>query len=639
MYGMKPSGKSVHLIKPALTVILCGVLALCLFSFAAAQSSDTLTLSKPDTSSYPNISFYFWPLAADGSFIGDLTAEDVHVLENNREVKVDSLELIEPGMHMVLAVNEGKTLANSYAGKSRFESIKEAVAKWIESESITTLDDFSLVNNTDVVQNKLAHPAEWTQALANYTPDLRSATPSINSLSQALALIKDLPGSDYKAKAVLYITPLPDAADFAALQEQGSLAVQLNTRLYIWLIGPPDKYKTEEGAALLQKMAEDSGGSFFVFSGAEELPALNTYLNPLSHEYQLTYKTTLQKSGTFTLQLKAAKDTFDVTSEKTAFDLKAQAPNPIFLSPPEEITLNWEQGADKKTWNLTPSSYAVNYMIEFPDGHQRTITAARLFVDGQMAAEMTEAPFDSLTWDLSQYTESGAHKLQLYIEDTAGFTAKTIETTVQVTVSPKPQTPLQKFFSGINFVTAGIVGFIVLLAAVLFFVFYKHLLKKPGFLKRRSKSETDPVTQPVLIEQMEGAPVPANGSPTDWPRLPGGSKAPARLLPTQGGTTLKNIPLSFQDTFFGNDSLHSDVVLSDPTIAPVHSKIFTDSAKHFYIADCGTTAGTWVNYAPVSQQGTLLQHGDLVNIGAATFRFEEVNPEGRPIKVIPYEEK
>jgi pSer/pThr/pTyr-binding forkhead associated (FHA) protein len=632
---MKLPAKFNKLIKPILSAVLCGGLAFCLFSSAAAQASDTLSLSQPDTSTYPNITFNFWPISADGTFVADLTAADVHVMENDREVKVTSLELVEPGMHIVFTVNEGKTLSNSYAGKPRFDTIKAALAKWIESESITTLDDFSLVNNTDILQNQLAHPSEWAQALTEYTPDLRAATPSLNSLSQSISLIKSLPSTDNKARAILYITPLPNAADFTTLQDLGTQAVSLHTRLYIWLIGPAEQYKTEAGATLLQKIAEDSGGSFFIFSGAEDLPNLNTYLNPLSHEYQLTYKTSLKKDSTNTLQLSAEKDNFKVTSETVSFDLKAAAPNPIFLSPPESITLNWVQGSDKKTWKLTPDAYSLKFMVEFPDGHQRDLTSARLLVDGQKAAEITQAPFTSLDWDLSAVTESGSHMLQIVIEDSAGFTSKTIETPVKVIVTPKPQTPLQKFISGINFITVGIIAFIVLLAVVMFFVFSRGLLKHPRLIKRRTKGDKDPVTQPVEIAQVENPAVPTIESPSDWPKLPGGGKAPARLLAVSTTTNKKSIPLPLQDTFFGNDSLKSDVVLSDPTIAPVHSKIFTDSARHFYIADCGTSAGTWVNYAPVTQQGTQLQHGDLVNIGAATFRFEEINPEGRPIQVIP----
>ena len=98
----------------------------------------------------------------------------------------------------------------------------------------------------------------------------------------------------------------------------------------------------------------------------------------------------------------------------------------------------------------------------------------------------------------------------------------------------------------------------------------------------------------------------------------------------------KQVALPLQETTLGSDSKRCDITLQGPTVSQLHARIFTDDAKNFFIADAGSAAGTWINYAPVSQQGTHLEHGDLINIGAFTFRFEVINPEGRPIQVLPY---
>jgi hypothetical protein len=474
--------------------------------------------------------------------------------------------------------------------------------------------------------------------MSDYAPDLRKSTPSLNSLSQAVTLVKGMPGSDHKSKAILYITPLPDAAQLTSLPDQVSAAKAAGARLFIWLVGP-QTYSKEAAAATLQQAAKDTGGDFFLFSGAETLPELNTYLNPLSHEYQASYKTALQKSGTFTLQVQIDQTAYQASSEKISFDLNAAAPNPIFLSPPESITLNWVNTGAKNTWSLTPGQYTLGYMLEFPDGHKRDITAARLFVDGTLASEVTSAPFDQLNWDLSTYTQTGTHLIQIFVQDSAGFTASTIKTPVLVTVNPKPQTTFQRFLEGINYTTLGIVALLVLLAAGLLLFYRRRFLKNQGSDSSRKIAKNDPVKQPVIIEQGDYTGLAGKDIPADWPKLPGGAKAPARLLPVVGDDIRpvhKQVALSLQDTIFGSDTMRSDVVLTGPTIASVHAKIFTDAAKHFFIADCGSAAGTWINYAPVSQQGARLQHGDLINIGAYSFRFEEINPEGRSIQVMPY---
>jgi len=49
----------------------------------------------------------------------------------------------------------------------------------------------------------------------------------------------------------------------------------------------------------------------------------------------------------------------------------------------------------------------------------------------------------------------------------------------------------------------------------------------------------------------------------------------------------------------------------------------------------GSAAGTWLNYAPVSKNGAHLEHGDVVQFGKATFRFEQLGSETKKLKVIP----
>jgi hypothetical protein len=600
-----------------------------------AQANLHLTLSNPDTSAYPIVSLTFWPMDDEGNFVANLTADQVHVLENDREVKVTSVDVLEPGIHFVVAVNEGKTLANSYAGTSRLERMKAVITDWIQSESITTLDDFSLVNNTDVLQNQLSHPADWAAALGDYNPDLRSSTPSLNCLSQAVALVKSFSASDNKARAVLYITPLPDSAQLTALQDQANELATANTRLFIWLVGP-STYSSEAGAQALEQAALSIGGSFMIFSGAETLPDLNTYLSPLSHEYKLTYQTSMRKSGTYTLQLKVEQGDFQADSDKISFDLKAEAPNPILLSPPTEIHAAWTKDSLQK-WTLTPNLYTFKYLVEFPDGHKRDLGAARLFVDGQLVDEVTTAPFDELKWNFSQYSESGTHQIQIFVEDVAGFTSHTLQIPVLLAIDPKPQTALQKFLEQINYTTVGIVALLVLLGGFLVLFFRRRFLRRREDSRAIRASDNDPVHQRVLPETDEFVASSLQEPPADWPKLPNGTKAPARLLLLSSDPQPKagsNIPLSAQETLLGSNPVRCDIVLSGVTVSAQHARIFTDAARHFFLADSGSSAGTWLNYAPVSHQGARLQHGDLINVGAVSFRFEEINPEGRPIKVM-----
>jgi hypothetical protein len=53
------------------------------------------------------------------------------------------------------------------------------------------------------------------------------------------------------------------------------------------------------------------------------------------------------------------------------------------------------------------------------------------------------------------------------------------------------------------------------------------------------------------------------------------------------------------------------------------------------VADEGSNGGTWLNYAPVSKNGAHLEHGDVIQFGKATFRFEQLGVEKKKFTVIP----
>ncbi len=612
---------------------LLGAFCLSAIPANAQTGSNTVSLSSPVLDNYPIIQLNFWPFDQEGKLFTKLNLADLHLYENDREIKVDKLELFQPGTHFVIAINEAKTLGNSYSGKTRMERMLEIWKTWAQAQSITTLDDFSLVTNSGVAQNQLSKPSDWLNALNAYQPDLKGAQPSLTSLSQAINLLSSLASTDQKSRSILYVTPMPSNSDMTALQDQVNLAANAKIRLFIWLIGP-QSYANEDGTKVLQQAAAQTGGSFFLFSGSETLPEISSYLDPYNYEYKLAYTTQIQNTGEYTLYLQIDNKEYQATSDKVTFSLAVTPPNPIFLSPPSKITLDWIRSADNKSWLISPAEVTLKYMVEFQDGHPRDLKAARLFADDKLVSEDLTAPFDELTWNVSQLSESGKHKLQIYVEDEVGLTSKTIELPVEVTLNPKPLNAFEKIVERFGLTNLIIIGFLFLAGLVMFFGMRKLLLKNPSLGKRKI-NEKDPLKQEVLIAENEYPVKAPENEPAGWPKIPGGGKAPARLIILSTG---KSIPLPASETILGSDNKQCDVLLSGPTISAVHAHIFADTARHFYIADNGSAAGTWVNYAPVSSHGTHLEHGDLVNIGALRFKFELLNPEGRAIQVIPFED-
>ncbi len=623
---------------PQVILTAAAVLQLCVLS-VSAQPAAGIELFKPDLSQYPQINLSLRAVDEEGQFIKDLQAGDVEIVENKQKLSVDTLELVNTGVQFAVAVNEGPTLANRYSGVSRFDRIKTALYTWISSHDAQSQDEFRLFTNQGALKMEPFEPTDWTRAVEGYQPDLRSQQPGISSLSNAVDAVLSLSSQSNKAKAILFVTPLPHAAQFTGLKDIFTRAGQSGIHIFVWLVGPQD-YAASEDALKLKGFAEQTGGTFLIFSGSEDLPAITGILDPLEYIYQLSYKTSLNISGDYSLFIRLAKNGLSLESEPVNISLKVAPPNPFFLSPPVEITRSWSEARRKRDSVLTPDSVKIQIMVEFPDGKQRSLQNSRLFVDNRLVDENKADPFTEFTWDISDITVSGSHLLQVTVEDVAGLNGETIEVPVDITVMEKPTNIIERIFARVNIVN-GIIGATLILVTVAGIVALIRMIKNRN-LKPLHKQRVDPVTQPVEINgEYSLAPLKPDQK-IEWPVIRGVGLAPARLvrksINPQEAPQPPEIPLSGNEVTIGSERKKVDVVLTHASISGVHARIFRDAEGNFRVADAGSNAGTWVNYAPVSTRGARLEHGDLVQFGRIGYVFEVHGASPKRVQVLPYRE-
>ncbi len=86
------------------------------------------------------------------------------------------------------------------------------------------------------------------------------------------------------------------------------------------------------------------------------------------------------------------------------------------------------------------------------------------------------------------------------------------------------------------------------------------------------------------------------------------------------------VPITTTETTLGSDPNLATLVLDDPTVEGLHSRLIQGENGSFRLTDEGSIAGTWINYSPVSREGAALEHGDLVHIGRVGFRFSLRQP-------------
>ena len=603
---------------------------------ALAQNTNLIEISKPDLTNYPNLSLRFRVMNSTGDFNKALDANSVKIIENGQLIIPDQLDLLEPGMRLVVAINEGPTLANKYAKVSRIDRVKNALIDWAKTKTITSMDDFSLVANSGVIVSDSNKPSDWLTVLEDYQPDLKTAKPGLSSLSAAVDLAATTQTGNFKTSAILYVTPLPTEEEAAGLVDIISRAKLGNIRLFILLAGP-QSYATDPLAEPLIQAADETDGQFVMFTGQEDLPDFGSYFDPLTYVYKASYHTSINNSGSNSVALRVTQGTTVIESDPIGFELTVAAPNPIFLSPPASVDRIWSETDKPKDAVLGPDSIPLEIMIEFPDGIKRDLVYSRLFVDNLMVDENTSAPFENFTWDISKYTEAGSHVISASLEDSAGFISQTIELTVDINVQSKPQTWFEKLLS--VFTAPTIALFIVVAAAgVLLVLLALRALRNNRTLKKaKTHRLEDPLTQPVIIENEILHPNAVSPDKDLWPHIPGLGLAPARLVlqstPKGQHNFPTEIPLGEGNTTIGSDAKKARVVFATSMISPLHARISRLEQDQFKLFDEGSGSGTWLNYAPVSQYGARLEHGDLVQFGALIYRFEIYQSSPRKLKV------
>ncbi len=616
-------------------------------ALVGAQNARAIVLYQPDTRHFPGISINFEAYNPQGSFITSLAPGDVTILEDGAPRPASQLDLVQPGLQLSLALNTGPSLAYTYNNVSRFQQVQKALVDWANSLPPSTTagsggldgpDEFSLISPGSSLATHLYDPQQLAQALATYAPDLMKSQPTLASLIQALDLATDpLPRALMK-RAILYVTPLlPDSA-LQALPNLADRANQLGIHVFVWLV-LPNPTGANAITQALQDLATKTGGQFFIFTGSEPFPDLNAAFQPLRFYYQLSYTSTINQSGAHQISLSLSQAGQSLSSSDQVFTLNIQAPNPIFLNPPASIERSWtEPAATASGQNVTqanssdqkpllePESVQLRLLLEFPDGFQRPLKAVRLFVDNKLVSEVTNPPFDRFTWSLQDYTNTANHTLRVEVEDQLGLVRSSIDTPVEVKVDPAPAFSID--FGQLILPAGGaLAGLAIILGGI-------WLVRRRG----RLKGKNGPSTRPAQPRRRLPMPVPLPAIR----RMPPQANAAARLMQvSESGHVLPGsaVPLAFPEITIGRDAKKAAFVLTSTSVDSLHARLVQSPEGQFFLYDSGSTAGTWVNYARIKDEGVHLEHGDLIQFGRETFRFELNHPvPGHIAQVSPWED-
>jgi hypothetical protein len=604
---------------------------------AQAQGQAAADLYPPDTSAFPTVSTLLDVYDATGIFAAGLKPEAVTILEDGQPLPLD--ELIEQALpaQIAVAINAGPPLdVRDGQGISRFQRIAQVLGGWAQSRPADPADDMSLVSIAGPIISH-APPVDFLNSLNAFQPDFRASLPNLQSLALAIETVSaQTPRSGMK-RAILFITPhMDDPGIEAALQPLMERAVQNRIRVFVWFVDLETYFATTSAAAF-NNLALQTGGSLFAYSGAQQFPDPESYFASLRRTYSLKYSSAIASgpSQAHTLKVAVSLPTGIVSSLEQTFNLDIQPPNPILVSPPTQITRQAPEDDPFSDTLLLPEKQQIQIIIEFPDKHLRALIRSALYVDGQLAAENTAAPFDTFAWDLSVYDRSGEHQIMVEVVDAFGMSKATIAVPVIITVIQPPR-GIQAIFA--KYRLPIMIGAVSLAGLALLFILFTGRLRIPSLKARREakKISHDPLTQPVQIA-VESPTLPetdkAKKRNSLW-KPPAARRvrvvdAPACLirLGSDGQPVTGNpIPLSEKEMTFGADPVQSNHVLDDPSISPLHARLRQAEDGGFILSDNGSVAGTWINYEVVPREGHRLESGDMVNFGQLKYRFQLRTP-------------
>jgi hypothetical protein len=602
-------------------------------TFPHAQTAAYAEIQRIDTENFPQISALVDVYDANGEFISGLQPEDFTYYEDEKQGQVDTVSESEPPVQVVVAVNPGSPMGiRDGNGIPRFERVITMLSQWADAQPVESMDDLSLVSLSGSLITH-ANVKDWAVSLNSFKPDLRNSVPNLQTLAIALDTVNAATPEPGMKRAVLFITPhMNDPEIESALAPLIQRAVDSKVRVSVWFIDA-EEFNDSPSANAFRSLARQTNGNFFSFSRNETFPDLSLYFLPMRHMYEVTYTSSITDSGEHTLGFYIETPYGTIPALDKTFTVDVEPPNPILVSPPLQITRQPPADDPYNAEVLEPSQQSIKIIVEFPDGHPRDLVRTALYVDGQVVAENTEAPFEEFQWDISSYTESGQHHIVAEAEDELGLKKSSIAIPITVTVA-NPPSGLEAFIG--EYSSFLVLGSILFAGTALLIVLMRSRLRNVPETKRRKKrkAQEDPLTQPVPA--LNEPTVPASKKVKSQPRFgwmgPKQNRvplAPAYLIRlTSAGEPASGtpIPILEKDMTFGTNPVQSMHVLDDPSISPLHARIKKGSDGSFMIFDQGSVAGTWVNFEAVGRDGIRLRHGDRIHLGQMQYRFDLHQP-------------
>ena len=583
-----------------------GAILLALALHTTTQLQPSLSVSEPDTQAFPAISLLVTVSDEAGRRNPGLTADNFQILEDERPVDDLVVEEVLVGTRQVFVINTAPGLGvRDSHGQTRFDYAREELLNyWRKPDaSLIGIDDLSLLTSDGLLIQHSNSAAELAAVLDEMEPTFEGSISGFDLLLLALDFSADPLEPAALPSSLVFITPLIETPRDLPIANAISRASESGTAIFPILFSNEEALEQPE-VEPLRELAESTGGQFLFFDLEGGMAAVTGRILDQRFQYKVTFTSQAHTPGTHLLQIQVSDDGFQASSPPIRYEIDVQPPEVAFIQPPNEIVRQTDD-PELEVEDIAPTSFDLQILTTFPDGHARSIERSSLLVDEEVVDVRREAPFDRFEWDLTEYRQSGAHTLSVRVEDSLGLESKTIEHPVRVVVS-RPEQGLSALRPALDSLVAVLA---VIVAGMVLLIGLTTLIRRAPL------------------------PVPASGirlNPIRRMRLQSTAPPEALLIPLRPSG--KPVPLTGIDVVLGRDASLAAIVLDDPSVERMHARLIRQADGDYLLRDQGSVAGSWINYELVPKSGQRLQHGDHIQLGRVEFRFQL--PGDHPVRKI-----
>lgn len=451
--------------KPLISKLLF-LLLLLPIQVMAQTGSAAVTITAVNAANFPDVSVQFQIVNEAGFTEQDAQATTIELLENGVTVPMANRQwLVNQGglrLHFITDVGV-RVVDDGSAGRARWALAVQAITNFVQSQmqedkdliaitasegqGVTPIIDFS--NSSQDIIAKLADYDLPAGSPPAPPPPANPQTPTppqtlyysdpLATISQQLELMATAPEANQMAQAIILISPSIET-NRNGVSAIAARAKELNIPIFV--------IHTYTDAESIRALADGSAGAYAAYSGGQgaDLNTLYAELAKLRTQYTVTYRSTINTTGTQNLELRYTTPAGATLITNSSYDVTVSPPR-VTLDPTIVNTTTITRRANEYTDNpdsVEPTAFMVIATVAFPDEHPRRILTANLLVNGSSVGNIQTPEISriEIPWDLRTIDTIGTNSFTIEVEvrDELGLVSKTPpqQINVELTIPPAP---------------------------------------------------------------------------------------------------------------------------------------------------------------------------------------------------------